>query len=257
MMEGLFSDWSGVGVLTKLLWLAQLALIVHVFKTGRPYWWFLVLLIAPGIGGIAYFLIEVLPDLRGPPSRGGGRGSWKPSAWRIRDLRAELDETDTVKLRLALAAELLGAGRAEEACAEAEACLQGVFRDDPHTLAAVARHRLEAGKAGGALQAIEKIDTRADRLLAQEVSVMRGRALVETRRHAEAQAVLRPVVGSYIGEEARYFLALSLHATGEHAEARELWTEIRKRFRRANRGWRRSEGRWFKLAGEQLSAEKR
>ena len=251
-MQGLVSDWSTWGILTKLTWLVQLALIVHVFKTGRPYWWFMVLLIAPGIGGIAYFLIEVLPDLRGPASRGGERGSWKPAAWRIRDLRAELEETDTVKRRLVLAEELLAAGQADEACKEAEACLQGVFRDDPHTLAAVARHRLEAGKAAEALAAIEKINTRADRMLAQEVALLRGRALVLAGRHEEAQAVLQPIVATYIGEEPRYYLALSLRATGAKAEAAELWTEIRKRFRRAGRGWRRSEKRWFKLAGERM-----
>lgn len=251
-MQSLVSDWSFWGILTKLTWLVQLALIVHVFKTGRPYWWFMVLLIAPGIGGIAYFLIEVLPDLRGPASRGGERGSWKPAAWRIRDLRAELEETDTVKRRLVLAGELLAAGQAEEACKEAEACLQGVFRDDPHTLAAVARHRLEAGRVPEALDAIEKINTRADRMLAQEVALLRGRALVLAGRHDEAQGVLRSIVATYIGEEPRYYLAVSLHATGATDEARELWTEIRKRFRRAGRGWRRSEKRWFKLAGERL-----
>ena len=251
-MHALFSDWSGLGVATKLVWLAQLALVVHVFKTGRPYWWFMVLMMAPGIGGIAYFLIEVMPDLRGPPSRGGARGSWKPRAWRIRDLRTELEETDTVKLRLALASELLANDEADAARAEAEACLQGVFRDDPHTLAAVARYRLEAGQASEALAALEKINTRADRMLAQEVAVMRGRALVATGRHDEAQVVLRAAATTHIGEEARYFLAVSLRASGAAAEAREIWNDIRKRFRRANRGWRRAEKRWFTLAGERL-----
>ncbi len=256
MMQSLFSDWTFWGVVTKLTWLVQLALIVHVFKTGRPYWWFMVLLIAPGIGGIAYFLIEVLPDLRGPPSRGGERGSWKPASWRIRDLRAELEETDTVKRRLVLAEELLAAGQAEEACTEAEACLTGVFRDDPHTLAAAARYRLEAGKNHAALEALEKINTRADRMLAQEVALLRGRALVLAGRHAEAQDALRSIATTYIGEEPRYYLAQSLHATKAKDEAIEIWTDIRKRFRRANRGWRRSEKRWFELAGERLKENK-
>lgn len=138
----------------------------------------------------------------------------------------------------------------------AEECLQGVFRDDPHTLAAAARYRLEAGKFSAALEAIDKINTRADRMLAQEVAVMRGRALVMAGRHDEAQVLLRTSSATYIGEEARYFLAVSLEKTGALNEARELWAEIRKRFRRANRGWRRSENRWFKLAGERLKETK-
>jgi hypothetical protein len=254
MLTTFFNDWSPLAIVGKLLWVAQLALIVHVFKTGRPFWWFWILLSAPVIGGAAYFLIEVAPELRGPA--GGGRLDWKPRSWRIRELRAELEETDTVKLRLALAEELLAAGEAESALETAEQSLCGVFRDDPHTLAAVARYRLEAGKPHEALSALEKINTRADRMLAQDVALLRGRALFLAGKHAEAQSALRAISSTYIGEEPRYFLALSLKETGSVAEARELWTDIRKRFRRARRGWRRSEKRWFKLAGEQLKETK-
>src|SRR6185436_8976553 len=118
------------------------------------------------------------------------------------------------KLRLALAEQLLADGRVDEALSTAEACLQGVFRDDPHTLAAVARYRLEAGKFNEALQAIEKINIRADRMLAQQVALLRGRALVLAGKHDEAQAALRSVATSYIGEEPRYFLAVSLQESG-------------------------------------------
>ncbi|MCX6952153.1 MAG: hypothetical protein NTV51_08295 [Verrucomicrobia bacterium] len=250
MLHSLLNDWSFFGVAAKFLWLAQLGLIVHVLKTGRPYYWVWLLFIAPAIGGIAYVLIELLPDLRAPG--GGGGFSWKPRAWRIRELRAEIEETDTVKLRLALASELLAAGQAEEARTVAEEALHGVFRDDPHTLAAVARYRLEAGRVNEALAALDQITIKADRMLALSVSLLRGRALVLAGRHAEAQAALREIVGTYIGEEPRYFLALSLQQSGAVPEARALWEEIRKRYRRAGRGWRRAEKRWFKLSSERL-----
>jgi hypothetical protein len=249
-LHAILTDWSPLAIVGKLMWLAQLALIVHVFKTGRPYWWFFVLLSAPVIGGIAYVLIELVPEMR--VRQVGGGGSWKPRRWRIRDLRAELEESDTVKLRLALADELLAAGDATDARATAEECLQGVFRDDPHTLARVARFRLEAGAAAEALQAIDKVNTRADRMLAQEVAILRGRALLLLGQHDAAQAALRASAPTFVGEEPRYFLALSLKESGAVAEAREIWTDIRKRFRRAGRGWRRSEKRWFKFAGERL-----
>jgi hypothetical protein len=249
LLDTFVGDWSPLAGLTKFLWVAQLVLIVHALKTGRPYWWVWILFVAPVIGGIAYLLIELAPEMRGS---GLTRG-WKPRAWRIRALRAELEERDTVKLRLGLAEELLGAGQPEEARQIAEECLQGVFRDDPHTLAAVARFRLECGQAESALVAIEKIDTKADRMLAQAVALLRGRALLATGRHPEAQVALRSITHGYLGEEPRYFLALSLKETGSIAEARELWVDIRKRFRRAGRGWRRSEKRWFKFAGERLN----
>jgi hypothetical protein len=252
MISSFIHDWSPVAIGAKVVWLVQLGLIVHVLKTGRPYFWFWILFSAPVLGGIAYALVELAPDMRGV----GGSLNWKPRAWRIRDLRAELEETDTVKLRLALASELLAARLPAEACQAAEDCLTGVWRDDPHTLAAVARYRLEAGKTAPALAAIEQIKIERDKMLAADVALLRGRALVAAGRHPEAQSTLRSIADTYIGEEPRFFLAKSLEQSGRRDEAREIWTDIRKRFRRASRGWRRAEKRWFKLAGEQLKVTK-
>lgn len=254
-MESLFGHSSEFAAVGKIMWIAQLALIVHVLKTGRPYWWFFILLSAPVIGGVAYLLIEIAPDFRVTRVRGEG-GSWKPRAWRIRDLRAELEETDTVKLRLQLADELFDSGQIDAARQTAEECLQGVFRDDPHTLAAVARYRIEADQGAESLLAIDRINTRADRMLAQEVALLRGRALLLTGKYGEAQQALKAVAETYIGEEPRYFLALALQKAGALAEARDLWTDIRKRFRRASPSWRRSEKRWFNFSGDRLKETK-
>lgn len=254
MLGNFIDDWSPLAIVAKLLWLVQLGLIVHVLKTGRPYWWFWILFSAPVLGGIAYALVELAPDLR--VSGGGGGMSWKPRSWRIRDLRAELEETDTVKLRLTLARELLAAQQPAEACELAQACLTGVWRDDPHTLAAVARYRLEAGKSPEALATLDRVNVERDRRLAVDVALLRGRALVAAGRHPEAQAVLRPIATTYVGEEPRYYLAVSLQQSGGATEAHEIWSDIRKRYRRAGRAWRRSEKRWFKLAGERLAETK-
>jgi len=49
-----------VPLLSILIWLIQLVLIIHVFKTGRSRYWILMLLFMPLIGGLAYFVIEIL-----------------------------------------------------------------------------------------------------------------------------------------------------------------------------------------------------
>ncbi len=243
-----FSNWSPLAILAKLGWLLQIALIVHVIKTGRPYWWCWVLFMVPGLGVVVYLVVEILPGLR----LQGPSASWKPRAWRIKDLRAQLEESDTIKIRLALADALLASGQAEEARTVAEAGLSGVFRDDPHTLAAVARFRLEAGKPAEALAALERVDTHRDRMLEDDVNLLRGRALVLTGRQPVAQAALHALNGRHIGEEARYFLALSLQKSGQPEEARQIWTDITKKYRRATPMWRRAEKPWFKLAAQRL-----
>lgn len=52
-------------LISILIWLIQLALIIHVLKTGRSRYWIMALLFMPMIGGIAYLMIEILPEFSG------------------------------------------------------------------------------------------------------------------------------------------------------------------------------------------------
>lgn len=241
------NDWMPLAVITKLAWLVQIGLMVHVFKTGRPYWWFWVLFSAPLIGGVVYFFVELLPERRASGDS-GFFARLKPRSWRIRDARAVLEETPTVKTRLALAEELSDAGQPAEAHAVAAEALSGVFKDDPHTLAEVARYAIELSHWDEALSLLAKINTRADRMLALDVALLQGRALLGAGRHAEAETELRAAAERYVGEEPRYFLANTLRATRRETEAAALFQEIRTRYRKAGPAWRRSEKRWYRLA---------
>lgn len=244
-----------LAILTKLLWLLQLGLLIHVFKTGRPYWWFWILFSAPLIGGIIYLVVEVMPEWRGP--RGNPFGGLKPRSWRIRELRAELEESDIVKTRLALADELFAAGQVREAHDVAAEALQGAFRDDPQTLAAVARFKIEIGEFRPALDCLERVKTQADRRLAVTVALLRGRALLGLGKPREAEPHFQAADGTFIGDEPRFHLGDALHASGRKDEARDLWQAILKRYRRATPSWRRSEKRWFRLAKQRLAAQPR
>ena len=39
----------------------QVALIVHVIKTDRPYYWIFIIMM-PGIGALAYIIVELMPE---------------------------------------------------------------------------------------------------------------------------------------------------------------------------------------------------
>lgn len=49
-------------IVSILVFLVQLVLIIHVLKTDRSRYWILMLLFMPFIGGIAYLVIEILPE---------------------------------------------------------------------------------------------------------------------------------------------------------------------------------------------------
>lgn len=238
-----------LAVLTQIAWVLQIALIIHVYKTGRPYWWIWVLFGAPMIGGLAYVGIELVPELRSPR---GFFYSLKPRRWRIADLRRTLEDTETVQNRFALADELEAAGELGEAHEVASECLRGVFKDDPHTMAEVAHYKVALKRYDEACDILERIDTARDRMLDVRVTALKGDALLGLKRYAEAEEAYESLGGRYVGEAPRAGLALIYEQTGRADQATQIWKDIRTKFRRSNPAWRKTERRWYKLATAKL-----
>jgi hypothetical protein len=46
-----------------LILLVQIACLIHAGRTGRPYFWFMIILFVPGLGILAYLVVEVIPGL--------------------------------------------------------------------------------------------------------------------------------------------------------------------------------------------------
>lgn len=240
-----------LAAVAQLSWLLQIALIIHVYRTGRPYWWIWILFIAPVVGGLAYAFIELLPGFGHP---GGFLKSLKPRRWTLSALRRELEESETVEKRIKLAEALFDAGEVREAHDLAADCLTGVFKNDPHTLVDVARFKLALHRYPEAFTLLESVDTTADRRLAIQVDVLKGDTYLGLQRPAEAEVAYQKAAGKYIGEAPRAGLAAVYEMTGRRAEASALWKDIRAKFRKGNPAWRRSERKWYKLATAKLKA---
>lgn len=252
-LYGLFPDgFSGfIAAIAPLFWILQFGLIIHVYRTGRPYYWILILFMAPLIGGLAYILIELAPGFRSP------RGLWfsiKPRRWRIADLRNELEETNTVHNRGRLAEELFKAGEKAEASEIANECLSGVFKNDPHLLVDAARYKVALGKHQEALEFLDRCDTKADKRLVLDKELVRGDALAGLVRYDEAEVAYAGIVDRFIGEAPRVGLASVYSRTGRTTEAVAIWKDITQKYRRGTRIWRRSERDAFRAAKRQLKA---
>src|ERR1700732_1643614 len=103
--------------LLGLLLVAQVICAVHAGRTGRPYYWIMLILVLPMGGMIAYFRIEILPDLtRSRTARSTVAGVVKifdPE----RDYREALRQVQiagTTENRAILAAPCLRSGRAHD-----------------------------------------------------------------------------------------------------------------------------------------------
>ena len=125
----------------------QIACIVHAVRTGRVQYWPIIILIGSLLGCLAYFLVEILPELRN--SRTAKRvvanvaRTIDPEK-RKREITAQLDIADTVQNRVRLAEECLQLGDWQNARVLYERCLSGPYADDPNFL--LGRARAEAGQ---------------------------------------------------------------------------------------------------------------
>jgi hypothetical protein len=92
-----------------VLLLINVGLIVHAAKTGRFWPWGYIILFIPGLGALAYVLVEMAPEwfgsVQGQKARRHVVNTLDPSK-RYRALTEQFDVTDTIANRAALAEEL-------------------------------------------------------------------------------------------------------------------------------------------------------
>ena len=97
--------------------LIQVALVVHVLKTGRSRYWILVLIFIPLVGALAYVLIEILPEFRtsiaGQRAARGIRRAVDPGG-EVRRQAAAWEQSPNADNARRYAEALLGSGQPHE-----------------------------------------------------------------------------------------------------------------------------------------------
>jgi hypothetical protein len=205
------------------------ALAVHAMKTGRSQWWLFILLMAPGIGPIAYVVIELLPAMfqtRGAQKVRGALGAAidPDKEWRERMREAEL--VDSVDAKRAFAEECEKKGLWAEAIRLYQTAATGIFADDPAVLTGLARAELGAGDAEAALATLHRLEEAQPQSQSQEAHLLLARALEATGRTDEALSEYEEVSRYYAGFEARSRYGLLLVKQGRVAQAREIFMEV-------------------------------
>jgi hypothetical protein len=136
--------------------LIQVALIVHVVKTGRNTLWIWAIALLPPAGPLAYLVVEILPDLFGGRAARRAKSGVRRMIDPDRDLRrasAEVEISGNVDARRRLAEELYERRRYDGAIEVYAGGLKGIFEHDPSLLSGMAR----ALEADGELDLAEQI----------------------------------------------------------------------------------------------------
>ena len=247
---------GGLGGLGALVLLVQAVAAIHALRTGRPYWWFYVIIFLPGIGAVIYLVSEVLPDTRRSPELkrlGANLIQLVDPGRDLRKLQEDLEVSDTFKNRQALARGYVTAGRHEEAIAQYQKCLTGTFQDDPCATLELAHTYFLAGRYGEAIATVDRLKQASERFRPEERELLLARTLEESGDKARALERYAAIIERSSGEEARCRYALLLEEAGQIEKARETFRQIVLRARRSPHYYRRAQKHWVRIARQHLA----
>jgi hypothetical protein len=233
-----------------LVFALNLFCLVHVLRTGRPWWWILVFWFLPWLGPVLYFLVEILPGMRGSDAGrlvpfGSVSGTGRES---VRRLRALVERTPTVENRTRLAGALLRRGKTREALALYESCLEGFYAEDKNLWYELAEAYHADGQDERALQYLRRLEEAGFRDYRDRRELLLALSLEKAGEGREALARLGQLVGTYPGQEANFHYARLLFTLGEEEKGRRVVAGMLKRRASHDTRYRRREAHWYGAA---------
>jgi hypothetical protein len=225
-----------------LIFLTILVCMWHAHQTGRPNYWFYILLLLPGPGVLAYLLFELLPEWLGT-----GRRAQSPSKVPPVGLPPPDFEQRNFDERLAAAESHLAHGEPERAARVLEGAMAGWRGSDPKLLLMLARARFALREPEEARRLLEKLrDTNPD-FQSPEGHLLYARSL-ERSDPERAEFEYVALVQYFPGQEARARYAAFLEARGKGGNARDEWERIVTNVERAPAYVAEEQREWYELA---------
>ena len=215
-----------IGVLHLLM---AIGFALHAHRTGRPQFWFYILMFLPMAGSLAYILFELLPELaqtrRGRQVAHDLKTVISPHAdWQKLNQKAQ--QQDTVEAKCKLAEECERKGMWPDAIDIYREAARGIYADDPGILCGLARAELGSGDGLAAEATLNQLRTAHPDYQNHEAHLTFARALEAQGRTKEAGDEYHALVGYFAGLEARARYALLLQKIGNPAAARKLFDEV-------------------------------
>ena len=234
----------------------SIGLAVHVVRTGREMYWLWIILAFQPLGGVVYFLTNVLPDLMG-----GSRSRQLQAAARqaldptreYREARLACDDTPTVRNQSRLAAAAAGLGKHDEAEALYRQAAHGIHAEDPVLLLGRANALLEMGRPQDALAVLEVLGRDEAHGRTPTAALALGRAYEGAGRIGEADTAYEWAAQRLPGFEglARYAAFMARH--GRRSEAEDALAEMDKRLAKQRGPFRKEARAWRDHAAEALA----
>jgi hypothetical protein len=213
----------------------------------RP--WAFIILAIPGIGALAYILVELIPEMLSGP---GAQQARRRVANKLdpeklyRELSDRLAASDTIANRAALAAECLKIERFNEAESNYAHILQLPMGNDPAYALGKAKAEYGRNRQAEALATLDDLQARWPDFKSAEGHLLYARALAEVGRVDEALEEFHAVAAYFPGAEARVRYGLLLKLVGRTPEAKVVFSELLIQMKRAPKYLREAQANGFR-----------
>jgi len=226
----------------------QIALVLHVLRTGRPTYWVFIILIAPGIGSLAYFIIELLPGLSGSRQARNAvrnvRRTIDPGA-DLRQRQLEHKMSGSVDATRHLAGELVDSGQYAEAIGHYESALTGLYEHDPDLLLGLATAHFGSDQFEDARQTLDRLIEHNPEFRSADGHLIYARAAEACGDDEKALEEYAAVAEYYAGAEAGLRYGLFLEKRGDTDAALTQLEEIVAAAELAPGHYRKAQREWI------------
>ena len=249
-MASLYEFWSNYYLFVVVI---QILLAIHAIKTGRYFWIWLIVFI-PLIGCVVYFIMEVLPTLRSTRSLQSPTNllDMVMPGREFQRLKDNLELSDTIANRRALAEYYQRHGEFEEAIPLLEGCLRGPFKDDARMHLELAEGHYLAGHYDKARELLAKLKSIDEKFEWVKRDYFLARIFEEEGNRTGALGLYESILPQFSGEEVRVRVGLLLEDYGDTQRARDIFSDVVRRLRRAASHYRREQREWVALAKQGL-----
>ena len=234
--------------IATLIFILDIALVVHAAKTGRFSPWGYVILFLPGIGAVIYIVAELVPEwlgsYKGQVARHTVARAVNPTR-RYRELTEDLAIVDTIANRAALAEECLWLGKFDEALSHYTRLIAQPLADEPQFFLGKARAEAGQGRPDPAVATLEELMRRWPDFHSPDGHLLYAVALEDSGRNDEALANYANLGQYFPGVEPRVRQAQLLQKLGRGAEARAIAEDVVRVLGRAPAHVRRNQRQWF------------
>lgn len=227
--------------------IVQVALVVHIVKTGRNTTWIWIVVMLPAAGSLAYVIIEIVPELMGSRTARSATRRVENIINPNKGLNAAAQDyaiTDTVENSLRLAEECLNKGMHGEAKRLYEKALVGIHEDDPEIMFGLATAEFAQGDYGETKRVLNLLIEKNPGYKNQEAHLLFARSVESLGEVSQALEEYEALAAYYSGAEAKYRYAALLREQGQIDKANALLVEIvqlskiaGKHFRALNKDW--------------------